>query len=130
MLPLPSLSYLTVYRKRDSPRFLLGHAVVLGYIAMGIVCALLLMTLLKRENNARDRGEVRRSLPLIRRPPTRADPLALLSAHPQRDELIDPNGSEHGSEPFKNTDGTTTYTSVEQARSVLGDKHSSYRYLI
>jgi hypothetical protein len=56
------LSIRAVYRKRDSPRFVLGHAIVLGYIGIGIACTLLLMFLLRRENHARERGEVRRFL--------------------------------------------------------------------
>lgn len=39
---------------------MLGHAIVLGYIGIGIACTLLLMFLLRRENHARERGEVRR----------------------------------------------------------------------
>lgn len=93
-----------IYRAQDAPRYVLGHSVVLGYIALGFVCSALNMWLLSRENARRDRGE--------------------------RDELIEPNGSETGDMPFKNADGVTTFTSHEQARIVLGDKHSSFRYLI
>ncbi|KAH8997890.1 MFS general substrate transporter [Lactarius hatsudake] len=46
-----------VYRARDKPWYRLGHGVVLAYIALGWLCSLAYIILLRRENKARDRGE-------------------------------------------------------------------------
>ncbi|EAU92674.2 hypothetical protein CC1G_01719 [Coprinopsis cinerea okayama7 len=46
-----------IYRAKDRPWYRLGHAIVLGYIAFGLVCSLLFYILLKRENERRDRRE-------------------------------------------------------------------------
>ena len=46
-----------VYRALDAPWYTLGHAVVLGYIAMGLVMAVIYRTFLVRENARRERGE-------------------------------------------------------------------------
>lgn len=35
----------------------MGHGIVLAYIAIGFICSLIFRVLLKRENDARDRGE-------------------------------------------------------------------------
>jgi len=45
------------YRARDKPWYRLGHGIVLAYIAIGWVCSLAYIVFLRRENNARDRGE-------------------------------------------------------------------------
>jgi len=46
-----------IYRARDKPRYILGHAVVLAYIAIGFISSIVFLILLKRENGRRDRGE-------------------------------------------------------------------------
>ncbi|KAH9019978.1 MFS general substrate transporter [Lactarius pseudohatsudake] len=46
-----------VYRARDKPWYRLGHGIVLAYIALGWLCSLAYIILLRRENKARDRGE-------------------------------------------------------------------------
>ncbi|KAI0079386.1 MFS general substrate transporter [Panus rudis PR-1116 ss-1] len=46
-----------VYRVRDKPWYTLGHAIILMYIGIGLVCAVAFMLLLKRENARRERGE-------------------------------------------------------------------------
>ncbi|KAI0307925.1 MFS general substrate transporter [Multifurca ochricompacta] len=46
-----------VYRTRDKPWYGLGHGIVLAYIAIGWLCSLTYIFLLRRENKARDRGE-------------------------------------------------------------------------
>lgn len=43
-----------VYRTRDSPRYIMGHGVVLGMVCLGLLSAPLNAFLLKRENNMRD----------------------------------------------------------------------------
>ncbi|GAA5905619.1 uncharacterized protein JCM6883_005388 [Sporobolomyces salmoneus] len=44
-----------VYRSADSPRYYLGHGVVLGFVAMGFITAPLYAFLLKRENNKKEK---------------------------------------------------------------------------
>ncbi|PPQ67081.1 hypothetical protein CVT25_005682 [Psilocybe cyanescens] len=46
-----------IYRTRDRPWYRLGHGIVLGYIAIGLICSVIYAILLKRENARRDRGE-------------------------------------------------------------------------
>ncbi|KAF5313279.1 hypothetical protein D9619_002996 [Psilocybe cf. subviscida] len=46
-----------IYRSRDKPRYVLGHAVVLAYIAIGFISSIIFLVLLKRENARRERGE-------------------------------------------------------------------------
>ncbi|KAI0339597.1 MFS general substrate transporter [Trametopsis cervina] len=46
-----------VYRGQDKPWYTLGHGIVLMYIGIAIICAIAYRTLLKRENDRRDRGE-------------------------------------------------------------------------
>lgn len=44
------------YRAVDKPWYRLGHGIVLAYIAIGWLCSLLMLILLKRENRVRDEG--------------------------------------------------------------------------
>ncbi|XP_006454631.1 hypothetical protein AGABI2DRAFT_114372 [Agaricus bisporus var. bisporus H97] len=46
-----------IYRAKDQPWYRLGHAIVLGYIIIGIISSLLFAYFLRRENIKRDRGE-------------------------------------------------------------------------
>ncbi|KAI9512858.1 MFS general substrate transporter [Russula earlei] len=46
-----------VYRQNDRPWYRLGHGIVLAYIAIGWLSSLIYTVLLRRENEARDRGE-------------------------------------------------------------------------
>lgn len=43
------------YRKKDKPRFILGHALELGFIGVGIIAAILLILSYRRINHKRDR---------------------------------------------------------------------------
>ncbi|KAJ6782851.1 hypothetical protein PWT90_02850 [Aphanocladium album] len=43
------------YRKKDKPRFILGHALELGFIGVGIVAAIILLLSYRRINHDRDR---------------------------------------------------------------------------
>lgn len=47
-----------VYREKDKPHYRLGHAIVLGYLAIGLLGGSILnYVLLERENGKRRRGE-------------------------------------------------------------------------
>lgn len=43
------------YRKPDAPRFILGHALELGFIVAGIVATLTLVFFYDRNNKSRDK---------------------------------------------------------------------------
>lgn len=45
------------YRTVDRPRYILGHAVVIGFLCMGLIAAPIYAWLLKRENARRDRWQ-------------------------------------------------------------------------
>ncbi|CAF4624426.1 unnamed protein product, partial [Rotaria magnacalcarata] len=44
-----------LYRTQDAPRFILGHAVNLGFCAFGVINAVILLVGLRAENRRRDR---------------------------------------------------------------------------
>ncbi|KAL0951359.1 hypothetical protein HGRIS_008063 [Hohenbuehelia grisea] len=46
-----------IYRSKNAPWYTFGHGIVLAYIAIGWICSLAFMILLRRENERRDRGE-------------------------------------------------------------------------
>lgn len=47
-----------VYRTKDAPHYTLGHAIVLGYLAVGLLGGSILnYVMLKRENDKRRAGE-------------------------------------------------------------------------
>lgn len=45
------------YRAKDRPWYRLGHAIVLMYIAIGLICSVVFAFFLARENRRRDLGE-------------------------------------------------------------------------
>ncbi|GAA5890583.1 hypothetical protein JCM6882_002970 [Rhodosporidiobolus microsporus] len=52
---LAALASTNVYRKQDSPHYYLGHGVVLGFVAIGLVCAPAYAFALKRKNSQKER---------------------------------------------------------------------------
>lgn len=44
------------YRKKDRPRFILGHALELGFIGVGLVAAIILVLSYRRINHKRDQA--------------------------------------------------------------------------
>jgi len=121
-----------IYRAKDKPRYVMGHGLVLAYIALGFIGSLTYMILLKRENARRDRGEVSLpSLPLLSSfsstslTPSHLPPL-------QRNEIIDPSVDAEfvTNEKVFNSSGQRVFRSDEHARKELGDQHSSFRYVI
>ncbi|KAH7928130.1 MFS general substrate transporter [Leucogyrophana mollusca] len=44
-----------IYRSQDSPRFILGHALELMFVGIGLVCVPIVVLLYRRINNQRDR---------------------------------------------------------------------------
>ncbi|GAA5863794.1 hypothetical protein JCM8547_006067 [Rhodosporidiobolus lusitaniae] len=62
---LSALASTNVYRTQDKPHYYLGHGVVLGFVAIGLVCAPLYAFLLSRENKKK-KAEL--ALPVGERP--------------------------------------------------------------
>ena len=46
-----------IYLQRDSPKYILGHAVSLGALVLTVILAMAQIMYLKWENKKRDRGE-------------------------------------------------------------------------
>ncbi|CAF1237997.1 unnamed protein product [Adineta steineri] len=99
-----------IYRTQDAPRFVLGHAVNLGFCVLAIICISILMIGLRLENRRRDRlyGPVTINLPTSST--TVVDVFGLGSVEDRKRW-----GYENMSE--------------EQLRD-LGDKHAAWRYII
>ncbi|CAF4198632.1 unnamed protein product, partial [Adineta steineri] len=99
-----------IYRTQDAPRFVLGHAVNLGFCVLAIICISILMIGLRLENRRRDRmyAPVTNNLPTSST--TVVDVFGLGSVEDRK---------RWG---YKNI-------SEEQLRD-LGDKHAAWRYII
>ncbi|CAF1203484.1 unnamed protein product [Adineta steineri] len=99
-----------IYRTQDAPRFVLGHAVNLGFCVLAIICISILMIGLRLENRRRDRmyAPVTNNLPTSST--TVVDVFGLGSVEDRKRW-----GYENISE--------------EQLRD-LGDKHAAWRYII
>lgn len=82
------------------------------------------MILLSRENKKRDRGEV--SVCVMYPGDSKAN-RALSS---QRDEVIQGETVLESTGASTSVKGQTVYESSDQARLILGDKFSGYRYII
>jgi hypothetical protein len=44
-----------IYRSQDSPRFILGHSIDLGFCVLGLISCIILLVALHLENRRRDR---------------------------------------------------------------------------
>ncbi|KAI9458212.1 MFS general substrate transporter, partial [Lactarius psammicola] len=95
-----------VYRASDAPWYRFGHAMVLMYIAIGIVSSTTFYIFLRRENAARERGE--------------------------RDEVIEGvyRENEGAEEREKRARRNGCFASVEEAKREKGDRWSGYRYIL
>lgn len=88
------------YPASEAPFYTRGHEIMLGYTILGFFAALAFRTLLRLENNRRDRGE--------------------------RDEIILGNGSPQESKSARNG----CYESIEAAQRDKGDEFSGFRYTL
>lgn len=89
------------YLAKDAPRYMLGHAIQLGYLSLGFIVTLVLIILMHRENNKRERGE--------------------------RDELIlSEDRKLDGERGLGKRNGV--FETMECARREKGDNWSGYRY--
>ncbi|CAF0820490.1 unnamed protein product [Adineta ricciae] len=99
-----------IYRTQDAPRFILGHAINLGFCVLSIICTCILMMGLRLENRRRDRvyGVVQDNL--MTNANTTMDVFGLGSVEDRQRW-----GYENMSE--------------KEIRD-LGDKHAAWRYII
>jgi len=106
-----------IYRQEDSPRFILGHAINLGFCAMGLITVLILFFSLKYENRRRDH---------LYGPIITVDSKANLIPTQTDVPIIDTSGI--GTEEERRRWGYEHMTE-EEIRD-LGDKHATWRYII
>src|SRR6266702_1225734 len=94
------------YRASDTPRYRLGHGLVLMYIAIGITSSIAFYVFLRRENAVRDRGE--------------------------RDEVIEGvfKENEGAEEREERARRNGRFVSVEEAKREKCDRWSGYRYIL
>lgn len=93
-----------VYRAKDAPRYILGHAVQLGYISMTFICTSAMILLLRSENRRRESGEC--------------------------NEVIwtGENGEMMDEETRQRGEANGIFDSVEDARRSKGDGWSGFHY--
>ena len=106
-----------IYRSKDAPRFILGHAINLGFCTMGLICAVILFISLRVENRRRDR-----LYGLVVTTNSKADVIGTDT----NAVVVDTLGL--GSEEDRRRWGYENM-SEEEIRD-LGDKHATWRYII
>ena len=99
-----------IYRSEDAPRFILGHAINLGFCIMSIICAIILVIALRLENQRRDRLDSTVTSDTATHADTVADVFGLSSVEDRK---------KWGYEKL----------SEEEVRN-LGDKHVAWRYIL
>ncbi len=95
------------YRARDAPWYPLGHGLVLMYIGFGLIASTSFYIYLKRENAAKERGEL--------------------------DEVIDGDDVDSKEDPEVREARACKngrFTSVAEAKREKGDEWSGYRYTL
>ena len=99
-----------IYRSEDAPRFILGHAVNLGFGVMSIICASILIVSLRLENRRRDRlyGTITSG--------------TMTNANSATDVIDLGTAEDRLKWGYENM-------SDEQIRN-LGDKHATWRYIL
>ncbi len=106
-----------IYRSQDAPRFIVGHAINLGFCTMSLICAFILFVSLRLENRRRDR-----LYGLVVTNNSRAD---LIATH-TNGAVVDVYG--FGSEEDRQKWGYENMSEKEIRN--LGDKHATWRYII
>jgi MFS family permease len=106
-----------VYRSQDSPRFILGHAINLGFCVMALIAASILLISLRLENRRRDRLYGR----IVTNNSKRKSKTTNINK-----EIVDVCGL--GSEEDRRKWGYENM-SEEEIRD-LGDKHATWRYIL
>jgi hypothetical protein len=95
-----------VYMAKDKPFFHLGHGVSLLYVCLGLVGTIIYQHVLRRENAARERGE-------------RAEVIGEGKAENAAGLSVEERAARNGK-----------FSSIDEARSVKGDRWSGFRYTL
>ncbi|UJR25117.1 hypothetical protein I4U23_006476 [Adineta vaga] len=106
-----------IYRSQDAPRFILGHAINLGFCVLGLITAIILFLKLRVENRRRDR-----LYGLVSNVNTETN----LVSMSEKKIVVDVCGL--GSEEDRKRWGYEHMTE-EEIRD-LGDKHVGWRYIV
>ena len=108
-----------LYRTQDAPRFILGHAINLGFCVLSLVSVVILLFGLRAENRRRDRlyGLTQSSFVLM-------DPESISNGT----EVQCPDTIDIGSEENRRRWGYENMS--EQEILDLGDQHAAWRYIL
>ncbi len=109
-----------IYRTQDAPRFILGHAINLGFCVLSLISVVILLLGLRTENRRRDRLYG----------PTNYSSIMLMSGESmsngtevQRSDIFD-----RGNEENKRRWG---YENMSEKQILdLGDQHAAWRYIL
>lgn len=117
-----------IYPSKNAPRFILGHAVVLAYIVIGIISNIIFYYGLQYENRRRDEGKCDEII-------LADDPAMVASGRDLKAEAASIRaieasqaGAIRGLFRRMHVGGGGTYATVEEAKSLKGDQWSGFRY--
>ncbi|CAF3887264.1 unnamed protein product [Rotaria sp. Silwood1] len=108
-----------IYRTQDEPRFILGHAVNLGFCALGLINAVILLIGLRAENRRRDR---------LFGPTQSLTALVSMDSTSCGTDVKRSHISGLGSQGDKRRWGYENMS--EQEICDLGDEHAAWRYIL
>jgi hypothetical protein len=106
-----------IYRSKDAPRYILGHAINLGFCVMALIAACILYISLRLENRRRDRLYG----PVV----TNSTETNLITTSTNK-PIVDVFGL--GSEEDRRKWGYENMS--EKEIRDLGDKHAAWRYIL
>ncbi|SPO25664.1 related to allantoate permease [Ustilago trichophora] len=117
-----------IYPKKTGPRFIMGHAVVLAYIVIGIISNTIFYFGLQYENRQRDAGK--RDETILADDPAIVASGKDLQAEAARIRSQEAHkaGAIGGLFRRMHVGGGGTYATREEAKSLKGDQVSSFRY--
>ncbi|GAC93479.1 transporter [Pseudozyma hubeiensis SY62] len=118
-----------IYPAKTGPRYIMGHAIVLAYIVIGIISNTIFYFGLQYENRQRAAGK--RSETILADDPTMAASGKDLQAEAAqiRAQEIQQSGAVRGLLRRLHVGGGGTYASWEEAKTLKGDQVSTFRYL-
>lgn len=117
-----------IYPRNTAPRFIMGHAIVLAYICIGIAANVIFYFGLKYENRQRDAGNRTETI-LADDPAMQASGKDLQAEAAQiRAQEIKQAGTIGGLFRRLHLGGGGTYATWEEAKMLKGDQVSTFRY--
>lgn len=120
-----------VYLPRQSPRYQMGHGIIILYLGIGWISSALYLYLIKRANAQRERGECSEII-LDHMPESEAVPAAEEArAKAIADVKAQGGGLRNRWKAIKmqlHMESGMTYASVDEAKRLRGDDYSGHRY--